>query len=63
MVRGGRGSGQGALVAEEGERALGTPVREVAVLAALHDESQSKCAYSTGLFSSAFTLLFVDRVL
>ena len=35
VVRGCCGGGLGSLVAEEGERALRTPVREVAVLAAL----------------------------
>ena len=35
VVGGGGGRGLGSLVAEEGESALGTPVREVAVLAAL----------------------------
>ena len=35
VVRGRCGGGLGSLVAEEGERALRTPVREVAVLAAL----------------------------
>ena len=40
-VVGGRGCrGLGPLVAEEGESALGTPVREVAVLAALQGERE-----------------------
>ena len=42
MVGGCGGRGLGSLVAEEGESALGTPVREVAVLAALQSMGEGR---------------------
>ena len=58
MVRGGRSGGDGALVAEEGERTLGTPVREVAVLAAL--QGQTGDELESGLSIPGMFTLRVD---
>ena len=46
MVGGSCGRGLGSLVAEEGEGALGTPVREVAVLAALQGQTEDELEWS-----------------
>ena len=55
MVGGCGGRGLGSLVAEEGESALGTPVREVAVLAAL--QSMREKAGRVSLVKPEFLLL------